>query len=260
MDIQTLTQIHPDYPPLLKEISHPPTSLYIRGNLSVLSHPQVAIVGSRNPSPIGIEIAMAFAYELVKAGFTITSGLARGIDTAAHQGALKAGGQTIGVLGGGFDHFYPRANRTLADTMMAQGAVITEHPLGSAPKAAHFPQRNRIISGLSLGVLIVEAAQQSGSLITAFLALEQNREVFAIPGSLYHPQAKGCNLLIKKGHAKLVTDVRDILEELSVPYRLSEKASCPPSHKAQLDSGQKKLLECIEYEPTSPDQLIERTG
>jgi DNA processing protein len=202
-----------DYPPLLREIPAPPVVLYVIGDRQSLSHPQFAIVGSRNPTPMGRENAHAFAKTLAGAGLTITSGLALGIDGAAHRGALDAGGKTIAVVGTGLDRVYPARHRDLAHAVVQQGALVSEFPLGTPPKSENFPVRNRIISGLSLGTLVVEAAVQSGSLITARLATEQGREVFAIPGSIHSPQARGCHALIRQG-AKLVETAQDILEEL----------------------------------------------
>jgi len=212
-----------DYPPLLREIPAPPVVLYVIGDRQSLSHPQFAIVGSRNPTPMGRENAQAFAKTLAGAGLTITSGLALGIDGAAHRGALDAGGKTIAVVGTGLDRVYPARHRDLAYAVVQQGALVSEFPLGTPPKSENFPVRNRIISGLSLGTLVVEAAVQSGSLITARLATEQGREVFAIPGSIHSPQARGCHALIRQG-AKLVETAQDILEELGPLSRFISEA------------------------------------
>ncbi len=203
----------PDYPALLLEIADPPPLLSIWGDRACLSAPQLAVVGSRRPTRQGIADATAFAGTLASAGFAVTSGLARGIDAAAHQAALAAGGKTVAVMGTGLDCIYPAVNRALAEAIRHNGALVTEFPLGTPARALHFPSRNRIISGLSLVVLVVEAALKSGSLLTARLALEQNREVFAIPGSIHHPVSRGCNTLIRNG-ATRVQDARDILDEL----------------------------------------------
>jgi DNA processing protein len=204
----------PGYPALLAEIPDPPALVFVAGNADVLEHPQLAIVGSRRASRPGLDTAAAFSRSLSRIGFTITSGLALGVDGAAHKAALEAGGVTVGVLGTGLEKLYPQRHRQLAADMSAQGsAVISELPLDAGPSAANFPRRNRIISGLSLGVLVVEASIASGSLITARLAAEQGREVFAIPGSIHHPGAKGCHQLIRDG-AQLVESIEHILEAL----------------------------------------------
>ena len=204
----------PDYPALLAQISDAPPLLFVAGNPETLEKPQLAMVGSRRASRPGMDTAAAFSRSLAGAGFVITSGLALGIDAAAHQAALDVGGQTVGVLGTGLEKFYPQRNRRLADAMIASGsAVVSEFPLDAAPSAANFPRRNRIISGMSLGVLVVEASVASGSLITARLAAEQGREVFAIPGSIHHPGARGCHQLIRDG-AALVETIEHILEAL----------------------------------------------
>ncbi len=201
------------YPPLLREISAPPPLLFIRGNVDVLSLPQLSIVGSRNSTPTGCETAYRFASHLARSGFCITSGLALGIDTAAHQGALQVSGLTIAIFGTGPDIIYPQSNTTLANDIAVDGALVSEFAPGCAPRRSQFPRRNRIISGLSLGTLVVEAGLRSGALITARNAAEQGREVFAIPGSIHNPVARGCHRLIRSG-AKLVETADDILEEL----------------------------------------------
>ncbi|MGR9099487.1 MAG: DNA-processing protein DprA, partial [Gammaproteobacteria bacterium] len=190
-----LTIADEGYPPLLRDIPSPPPLLFINGNADVLTLPQIAIVGSRNPSAQGKQIAEDFARTLVKSGFSICSGLALGIDAASHNGALKGDGFTVAVAGTGPDRIYPACHRELAGKIIENGAIVTEFSPGTTAKASHFPQRNRIISGLSIGLLVVEAAAQSGSLITARMALEQGREVFAIPGSIQNPLARGCNAL-----------------------------------------------------------------
>lgn len=203
-----------NYPALLAEISDPPPLLFVAGNATILDRPQLGMVGSRRASRPGLDTANAFAKSLAGAGFVITSGLALGIDGAAHQGALDVGGATIGVLGTGIEKLYPQRHRSLAARMIDEGsAVVSEFPLDAGPNASNFPRRNRIISGLSLGVLVVEASVASGSLITARLAAEQGREVYAIPGSIHHPGAKGCHQLIRDG-AVLVETVEHILEAL----------------------------------------------
>ena len=221
---------HPEYPALLAQIDAAPPLLFVAGEPNILEKPQLAMVGSRRASRPGMDTAAAFSRSLASAGFVITSGLALGIDGAAHQAALDVGGQTIGVLGTGLENFYPQRHRQLAAAMIAQGsAVVSEFPLDAAPQAANFPRRNRIISGLSLGVLVVEASIASGSLITAKLAAEQGREVYAIPGSIHHPGAKGCHQLIRDG-ATLVESIEHILDGLRGWQALSRPAPVPVTH------------------------------
>lgn len=203
----------PHYPQTLHAIASPPPVLAVRGDVHCLQQPQLAMVGSRRCSAYGEDIARWLAFELATCRLGITSGLARGIDTLAHQGALAANGFTVAVVATGLDRIYPRGNATLANQCIAQGALVSEFPLGTPPLPAYFPQRNRIISGLSLGVLVVEASLQSGSLITARLAMEQNRDVFAVPGQINRAWAEGCHQLIKNG-ARLVEQAGDVLSEL----------------------------------------------
>ncbi|MDO8597382.1 MAG: DNA-processing protein DprA [Sulfuricaulis sp.] len=255
-----LTWSDPDYPALLREIPDPPLVLYIAGERQLLSAQQLAIVGSRNPTPMGRENARAFAKSLAGAGLAITSGMALGVDGAAHRGALEAGGKTIAVAGTGLDRVYPARHRDLAHEIVKHGALVSEFPLGTPPLPENFPVRNRIISGLSLGTLVVEAALQSGSLITARMANEQGREVFAIPGSIHAPQARGCHALIRQG-AKLVETAQDILEELGPLAGVALQAAhenTPPAPR--LDSTMAMLLEHIGHDPVSVDVLIERSG
>ncbi|PVZ10571.1 MULTISPECIES: DNA-processing protein DprA [unclassified Pseudomonas] len=205
----------PDYPALLKEIADPPPLLFVRGNPALLERPQLAIIGSRRASTPGLDTAQAFAQALAGAGFVVTSGLALGIDGAAHRGAIRAGGGTVAVLGTGLENIYPQRHKGLAEELVqAGGALISEYPLATPPARDNFPRRNRLISGLSLGVLVVEAQLASGSLITARLAAEQGREVYAVPGSIHHPGARGCHQLIRDG-AQLVESVEHILEGLA---------------------------------------------
>lgn len=243
------------YPQALLQTADPPLLLYTQGDAELLNSPCLAIVGSRNPTPQGAENARAFAEHLGHAGLTIVSGLALGIDGAAHSGALAAGARTIAVVGTGLDRVYPRAHRELAHRIAERGLIISEFNLGTEPLAANFPQRNRIIAGMSLGTLVVEAALESGSLITARHAVESGREVFAIPGSIHSPQSRGCHALIKQG-AKLVDEARDVLEELRWP-RL-EPAAIPRAEatKAVPDA----LLDAMGYEPADMDRLQARTG
>ncbi|MGR8980511.1 MAG: DNA-processing protein DprA [Gammaproteobacteria bacterium] len=246
------------YPAQLKEIPDPPPVLFIRGNPQLLLRPQIAIVGSRNPSRLGKETAFSFAKSLALSGFVITSGLALGIDAASHEGALNAKGDTIAVAGTGLDRIYPARHKDLAMRIVNSGAIISEFPPGTSAKANHFPRRNRLISGLCQGLLVVEAAKESGSLITARLALEQNREVFAIPGSIHNPLARGCNALIRQG-AKLVETCQDILEELN-QYNQQDGNSMPINVQTTLDLEQQTLLNLILFSPTSIDTLVENTG
>jgi DNA processing protein len=253
-----ITLLDPLYPPQLKETYDPPPLLFVRGNRQLLSRPQIAMVGSRNPSSGGWQTALDFAYSLANHGFTITSGLALGIDAASHEGALKATGHTVAVAGTGLDRVYPSAHKELATEIVTRGVMISEFPPGTVAKASNFPRRNRIISGLCLGLLVVEAAKQSGSLITARLALEQNREVFAIPGSIHNPLARGCNALIREG-ATLVETTDDILSELS---QYNQVYSLKPSenNQTELDLAQQKLLNLVMFSPTSVDVLVDETG
>jgi len=246
-----------DYPVLLAEISRPPPVLYLRGCIESLRLPQIAIVGARRATTAGLDNARAFAAELAGAGFAITSGLALGVDAAAHRGALQGEGATIAVLGSGVDRIYPLHNRDLAGEILSSGgAIISELPLGSSAEAKNFPRRNRIISGLSMGVLLVEAALRSGSLITARLALEQNREVFAIPGSIHNPMAKGCHHLIRQG-ATLVETSNDIASELG--GLLSEPVTTETA-QVVLDARQQALVDALAGGPRSIEQLARDTG
>lgn len=231
LDIALLSVEDPDYPPLLRELPDPPPLLYLRGDSDNLTLPQMAMVGSRNATPTGGEDARCFARQLAQLGFAITSGLAAGIDGAAHRGALDGGGPTLAVLGNGLDRIYPARHARLAQAILdSGGTLISELPPGIGPKAGHFPRRNRIISGLSLGVLVVEAAPKSGSLITARLAVEQGREVFAVPGSIHSPVSRGCHRLLKEG-ASLVESVDDMAEPLQglLGYAREQAHRPPPA-------------------------------
>ena len=249
------------YPQLLRQIPDPPVVLFVAGDKELLKRPQVAVVGSRNPTPAGTENAGAFAGALVQAGLTITSGLALGIDGAAHAGALAANGSTIAVAATGLDRVYPARHRQLARQIAESGALVSEFPLGTEARRQHFPQRNRIISGLSLGTLVVEAAVGSGSLITARLAVDQGREVFAMPGSIHSPLARGCHLLIREG-AKLVETSQDILEELGAlaHYTQSENPDENCMSNTVDDPQMKTLLDYLGYDPVSIDTLVVRSG
>jgi len=257
-DHHVITLADDDYPAQLKEIYDPPPLLFVRGKPELLSWPQIAVVGSRNPSTLGLEMAFDFAKTLSQCGFVITSGLALGIDAASHRGALSGQGFTIAVAGTGLDRIYPAKHKDLALDIVKTGAIISEFPPGTVAKANHFPRRNRIISGLAQGLLVVEAARDSGSLITARMALEQNREVFAIPGSIHNPLARGCNALIRQG-AKLVETVEDILEELD-QYNHKVEKILPLAMQSTLDLEQQTLLNLIMFGQTSVDNLVENTG
>jgi DNA processing protein len=262
-----------DYPALLAQSTGAPLILYVNGDPGLLSMPQLAVVGSRNPTRGGERTALEFAAHLAASGLVITSGLATGIDTAAHEGALSANGSTVAVLGTGIDRVYPAANRALAHRIAERGALVSEFPLGAQPEAWHFPRRNRIISGMSLGTLVVEAAHRSGSLITARLAAEQGREVFAIPGSIHNALARGCHRLIRDG-ARLVESADDIFAELApLAGALGTRLSEPPpgggsgaaggaadAAVAGRDGDYDKLLEALGWEPVDMDRLIERSG
>lgn len=245
------------YPPRLREIPDPPPVLYVKGELTEEDAWAVAVVGTRTPRPYGRAVAQDLAAGLAASGLTVVSGLARGIDSLAHEAALETGGRTIAVLGSGIDRIYPPEHRSLARRIEGSGAVVTEFPPGTAPEASHFPRRNRIISGISLGTVVVEAGDRSGALITADYALEQGREVFAVPGSVRSPKSRGTNRLIQEGGAKLTVGVSDILEELNLelvevdggPTRL------PPRNAAEV-----AIFGEISEEPLHVDEIGRATG
>jgi DNA processing protein len=250
----------PNYPPLLATIPDAPPALYVRGSLEVLTTPQLAIVGSRHPTASGRDTAFRFAAHLARCGLVITSGLAEGIDGASHRGALAAAGATVAVCGTGLDRVYPEAHAELADAIAENGALVSEFAPRTPPRREHFPQRNRLISGLCLGTLVVEAARQSGSLITARCASEQGREVFAIPGSIHNPLSRGCHRLIRDG-AKLVETADDILTELRMP--LAAVIAAPDTPRAQLharegdrlDKEYEILLDALGFDALAVDAL-----
>lgn len=264
-DARILTLVDSTYPASLKEVADPPPLLYVRGDVSLLAEPQLAVVGSRSPTPGGREITRELARALSGFGLVITSGMAIGIDGVAHEAALEAG-RTIAVLGTGPDLVYPAAHRELAHRIVASGALVSELPPGQGPLPQNFPRRNRIISGLCLGVLVTEAALKSGSLISARMALEQGREVFAVPGSIRSPLSKGCHALIREG-AKLVESADEILAELAPQLHAliaAADARCegPPETAPEgiLDDGQAALLDAMGFDPVAPDELIARSG
>jgi DNA processing protein len=245
------------YPAALLEIADPPLILYVKGRIELLSRPSLAVVGSRNATAQGLAHAEQFPEALSSAGLTIVSGMALGIDTAAHRGALRharIGGSTVAVIGTGVDITYPSRNRQLAEQIAQEGCIVSEYPLGMPPIAANFPRRNRIISGLSRGVLVVEAAAQSGSLITARMAAEQGRDVFSIPGSIHSPLAKGCHHLIKQG-AKLVESAQDILEDIGQPA-----CAATPAPTLLQTTPANALLEAMGFDPVDADTLAMRAG
>lgn len=247
------------YPPSLAEIYDPPLVLYVRGAVEVLSKRGIAVIGSRRVSPYGIETAKKLSYQLAYVGFVVISGLARGIDACAHQGALASKGRTVGVLGSALDQFYPRENEVLAEKMVEQaGAVVSEFPLGTAPDRQTFPMRNRIVSGLSTGVLVVEAAAGSGALITARMALEQGRAVYAVPGRIDSAHSAGCHRLIKDG-AKLVEGVEDILGDLEFLFPPQELKSSRPWPE-DLSREERSVMEALGLEEMHLDQIIAKCG
>ena len=249
----------PDYPRALLDIGEAPVLLHYKGRRELLNAPAIAMVGSRNASPSGIKTAEEFAEALASAGLTVISGLALGIDAAAHRGGLLAGprgGSTVAVIGTGIDRIYPPRNRELAHRLAEQGGILSEFPLGTPPAAGNFPRRNRLISGLARGVLVVEAALGSGSLITARLAGEQGRDVFAIPGSIHSPFSKGCHKLIKDG-AKLVESAQDVLEELQWPH-IPAAGTRLTADSPLVGPDAMLLLNSLGFDPVTPDELCLR--
>ena len=258
-----------DFPPLLEAIPQPPAVLFVAGDASLLLRPQVAIVGARGASPAGLEHARGFARALAQAGFVVTSGMADGVDGAAHEAALEAGYPTVAVVGTGPDRVYPRKHHALARRIVAHGAMVSEFSPGTAARADHFPRRNRLIAGLSLGTVVVEAGLQSGSLITARLAGEQGREVFALPGSIANPLARGCHRLIRDG-ARLVEEPAEVIEALAPAARamgveLAQRlaradAPAPPGAGAHDDPDYRRLHEALGHDPATLDELAARSG
>ncbi|MBB5321794.1 DNA-processing protein DprA [Marinobacter oulmenensis] len=262
--IALVGQDHHHFPEALRQIHGAPLLLYALGDTALLGRDQIAIVGSRNATRAGLDHARRFAAVLGERGLLVTSGLALGIDGAAHAGALDGGFATLAVIGCGLDRIYPAQHRKLAHRVIEHGLIVSEYPPGTQARAAHFPQRNRIISGLARGVLVVEAGLKSGSLITARLALEQGREVFAIPGSVHSPVARGCHQLIRQG-ACLVETVDDVLEELGTWWSLASQPDGhqgrqPPAQLEHLDSREIAVFEALGYDPQSTDALGQATG
>jgi DNA processing protein len=256
-----ITLIDEKYPEQLKKIYDPPPLLYVRGDLDCISLPQIAIIGSRNPSPSGSKNAYEFAKLLSKSGLAITSGMASGIDSNAHIGALKANCPTIAVCGTGLDRIYPARNKSLAHEIVSKGALVSEFTIGTPPLAKNFPKRNRVISGLSIGTLVVEAGLKSGTMITAKSAMEQGREVFAIPSSIHNPMSKGCHKLIKQG-AKLVDNITDIIEELNINLdpNISQHKQSKKDINKNVDYDHNLVLKYIGYEAVTVDEIVEKSG
>lgn len=262
-----ITMADSDYPPLLKQIYDPPVLFWLKGNPEALSKPGIAVVGTRNTSAYGRNMAKKLTGELSDQGLCIFSGLAYGIDSIAHKTALEHKASTVAVLGSGIDNLYPKENTALAnDIVKSGGAVITEYPLGTNPDAVNFPVRNRIVSGMSLGVLVVESGIKGGSMITADLGLDQNREVFAVPHPLGNPSGTGCNYLIKRGAAKLVQTIDDVIEELPVEYSGAEQSEIenePPKanwRDQDLDKASKSICKVLEKQAYQIDDLSEELG
>ncbi len=268
-----LTWDSDQYPALLREIPSPPAALFVEGDPDVLWQPQVAVIGSRNPTAGGRDNALDFAAELSRQGLTVTSGMASGIDSIAHGAALDAGGYTVAVAGTGLDIVYPASSRDLASRICQQGALVSEFPPGTPPRRSHFPSRNRIISGLSLGVLVIEAGLNSGTLITARMAGNQGRDVFALPGSIHNPMSKGCHRLIREG-VRLVENVAQIMEELApmagqLAGELEKQLEQPEQGVLEI-GGQEPQLEqdpdyrllwsCLGFDPKPVDSIIEQSG
>ncbi len=260
-----LTPLDDGYPARLKEIHDPPLALYVKGDLAPRHRHAVAMVGSRRCTHYGRQTADRLAYQMARAGMTVVSGLARGIDTAAHQGAMKGGGDTLAVLGGALDRIYPAENESLAKSITAQGALLSEYPLGREPDRTTFPYRNRVVSGMCLGVVVVEAPEKSGSLITADCANEHGRLVFAVPGRIDSPPARGCNRLIKDG-AVLVQNVEDILQEFETLLPEEPRTSAPapePELTAlpfQLNDDEKSIIRVLADGETDLDSLAREAG
>jgi DNA processing protein len=265
-----LTLDSSQYPPLLLASNDPPLMLYAQGRIELLTAPSISMVGSRNPTHQGADNARAFAESFSGLGYTVVSGLALGIDGAAHEGALKGAGSTVAVIGTGLDRVYPKTHLKLAHRIAEEGLMLSEYPLGTPPIAQNFPVRNRIIAGLSLGTLVIEATLQSGSLITARLASECGREVFAIPGSIHSPQARGCHTLIRQG-AKLVETAQDVIQELlpmlgTAPVAAVNRVDAPSiewsaSHSpTQAPQQEDSLLDALGFDPVTLDALVARTG
>jgi len=257
LSVRALTWIDPEYPELLKAIDDSPPVLYVRGDLQPADGLSVAVVGTRRPTPYGRQVAEEMSNQLATSGVTVVSGLARGIDAIAHQAAIAAGGRTLAVMACGLDMVYPPEHARLATEIMEHGAVMSEQPLGTQPRGDFFPRRNRILSGLSLGTLVIEGDMKSGALITADFANDQGRDVFAVPGSIFSPQSRGPNVKVQRGEAKLVLKVADILEELNlaaVPQQMEMRELMPAT------DTEAELLRHITREPSHIDDLCRASG
>ena len=254
--IEVLTWDDPSYPTMLKEIDQPPPVLYMRGSLQPTDEWAVAVVGTRRITPYGRQVAEEVASALAQSGITVVSGLAIGVDTFAHQAAIKAGGRTLAVLGSGVDVIYPNSNRRLADEIITQGALLSDYAPGTGPEASNFPPRNRIISGLARAVVVVEAGETSGALITASFANEQGRDVFAVPGSIYGPQSKGTNRLIQQGAAPLLSP-QDVLEAINVTMIVEHKAARVVLPSDPLEAALHKILSA---EPMHVDDILQKSN
>ena len=260
LGIQVIDREDPLYPPQLLEIYDPPLVLYYKGDMEAARRRGVGIVGSRHTSHYGLETAKKLSYQIAYAGLTVNSGLARGIDTAAHQGALAAKGRTVAVLGCSLDSIYPPENRVLAEAMVENGGLLlSEFSLGTPPDKQTFPMRNRVVSGLSGGILVVEAGESSGALITARMALDQGRQVFAVPGRIDNPQAKGCHRLIKEG-AKLVESVEDVLAEFEFLFPKNQMQEPRKAWPEDLSAEEKQILEALDMMEVHVDELIRKCG
>lgn len=257
--IKILTAEEEDYPVMLLNIPNPPYILYCRGQTGILQKFAIAVVGARSATPYGKKVARSLARELSSQGVVVVSGMARGIDTEAHLGALEETGETVAVLGSGINVVYPRENGEIFKRIAERGVVVSEFPLDTVPEPGNFPRRNRIISGLSYGVLVVEAGLKSGALITADFALEQGRDVFAVPGPITAKNSEGCNNLIKQG-AKLTTCVEDILEEYSSVYNAKANSALSGNDFLLLDSEESLIIQCMGYEPCHIDELLAMSG
>lgn len=255
--VRALTWHDADYPPRLKQIYDLPPLLYVKGELLPDDERSIAVVGTRKPSPYGVQVAEKMVRDIADAGVAVVSGLARGVDGIAHNAALNAGARTIAVLGSGVDVIYPREHQRLAARIAENGALVSEHPLGTRPDARNFPRRNRIMSGMTLGTLVIEAPENSGALITARQALEENREVFAVPGNIFSPSSKGVNRLIRESAAKLVTNCAEVLEELNLTAvsRQIQMAALFPE-----DETEAELLRYITYDPVHIDDVCRSSG
>ena len=246
-----------EYPARLKEIYDLPPVLYVLGELRPDDERSVAVVGTRGPTAYGREVAYQLTYDLARSGVAIVSGLARGIDAVAHRAALEAGQRTIAVLGSGIDVMYPREHAGLASEIVQNGALVSEHPMGTRPKAENFPRRNRIMSGMTLGTVVIEAGEKSGALLTSSHALEQDREVFAVPGNIFSPSSRGANRLIRDSAAKLVVEAKDILEELNLTYigKQVEMTALFPE-----DESESEVLKRVTFDPVHIDEIIRESG